>query len=237
VPSRLTSLAVAPGFCLGPFSALGGKYTLMATTSDGSAQPPGPSGEAEILRERERIAVQLQEEVVQQIQAVGLNLQSAASLATDSLLLRRINQAVNDLDHVIRLIRDTVFGVEHRLQNRGLRAAIVHLFGELSPAPDLTFHGPVDGTLHPAASIELLAVLTDALAVIGRRWAPVLVDVTAANGKHVTMLQAEPLRDATRADDPDGALLDGLRDRAAQAGMRIDIEPGPGVVQVSWHAA
>lgn len=202
---------------------------------DDPAQPPGPGGDAGILRERDRIALELQNEVIQLVFSIGLNLQSTAAMTPDPFVRRRVEQAINDLDQVVRIVRDTVFRLEAHLNVRGLRAGIVRLCEQLSPVPDVIFRGPVDGALHPAATAELLEVLGDALAVIGHRWAPVAISVTAGDGAHVTMLQAVLLPDDTGAGAPDGE-FPGLRDRAAEAGLRIEIEPGPERVQFSWHA-
>jgi two-component system, NarL family, sensor histidine kinase DevS len=203
---------------------------------DDPAQPPGPGGDADILRERDRIALGLQNEVIQRIFAIGLNLQGTAEITLDPLVRRRVEKAIDDLDHVVHIIRDTVFGLEAHLQVRGLRAGIMDLCEGLSPVPDVTFHGPVDGTLQPAASAELLEVLDDALAVIRHHWTPVLIDVTVADGAHVTMLQVMPLPEANGTREPDRE-FPALRGRAAEAGIRIEIEPGPESVQIHWHAA
>lgn len=193
-------------------------------------------GDASILAERDRIAAELQHEVIQRVFAIGLNLESAAAIAVDPLVRRRVEQAIGDLDHLVRVIRDTVFDLETRLKGAGLREGILRLCEQLSPVPDVTFRGPVDGALDPAATAELLAALADAVAALGRRWAPAAIDVTAADGAYVTVLQAVPLQDATETAEPDGE-FSGLRARAAQAGMRIEIEPRPGLVQICWHAA
>jgi two-component system, NarL family, sensor histidine kinase DevS len=198
------------------------------------AQPPGR--DADIVRERDRIAAELQNEVIQRIFAIGLNLQSTAAITAEPVVRRRVDQAINDLDHVVQVIRDAVFHLQARLKGRGLRAAIVHLSEQLSPVPDVTFHGPVDGALHPTASGELLDILDDALTVIGRHWAPTAIAITAADGVQITRVHAVLLPDARDAGEPDQE-FPGLRDRAAQAGMRIEITREPGSVQISWHPA
>jgi hypothetical protein len=188
------------------------------------------------LRERDRIATELQNEVIRRVFSIGLNLQSTAAIVIDPLVRRRVDQAVNDLDQVIKIIRDTVFDLETRAKGRGLRAGILHLCEQLSPVPDVTFRGPVDGALHPGSTTALLDVLADALAVISHRWAPVTIDVTAADGARITVLQVVPLPRPSGPAYPDRE-FPRLRDRAAQAGMRIEIEPGPELVQITWHAA
>jgi two-component system sensor histidine kinase DevS len=200
------------------------------------AQPPSPSRDADIMRERDRIAAELQNEVIQRVFAIGLNLQSTVAITGDPVVRRRVDQAIDDLDHVVEVIRDAVFHLETRLKGQGLRAAIVHLCEQLSPVPDVTFHGPVDGALHPTASAELLDILGDALTVIRSRWAPAAIAITAADGAYIAMLQAMLLPDARGMGEP-GDEFPGLRDRAARAGIRIEIKREPGSVQISWHAA
>lgn len=200
------------------------------------AQPSGSGGEADILRERDRIAAELRNDVIQQVFAVGLNLQGTATMVSDPLVRRRVDQAVEDLDRVVKMIRDAVFHRSVRRQGGGLRAGIVRLCEQLSPVPDVTFHGPVDGALHPTASAELLDILDDAFTVIRKGWALAAVDITAADGVHLTTVRAIPLPDGPGAGEADHE-FPGLRERAAEAGMRIDIEPGPELVQIRWHAA
>jgi two-component system, NarL family, sensor histidine kinase DevS len=85
------------------------------------SQSPGPGHDADILRERDRIAAELQNEVIQRVVAIGLNLQNTAAMTIDPLVRRRVGQAVDDLDHLVQVIRNTVFDLEDRLRGRGLR--------------------------------------------------------------------------------------------------------------------
>jgi two-component system, NarL family, sensor histidine kinase DevS len=230
--------AVAPGAVLGLFgvSSATREGGLTMALPRGPAASHAPDRESDILRERDRIAAELQDQVIQQVYAIGLNLQSTASQVADPLARRRIGQAIDDLDQLVHILRDAVFGLQTRLKDRGLLAGILHLCEQLKPTPDVTFRGPANGTLHPATSAWLLDLLADALVLIGDQWTPVAIDVTAADGAHVTTLRAVPRVGAAAAGEPDGKFL-GLRDRAAKAGMRIQIEPSPERVQISWHAA
>lgn len=202
----------------------------------GSNPPLAPGIDANVLRERDRIAAGLQTEVIQRIFAIGLDMQGTAAMTADPLVRRRIEQAIHGLDQLIKIVRNAVFALETGLKQQGLRAGIVQLCDQLSPVPDVTFRGPVDGALHPTASAELLDILDDALAVISHCWAPVNIDVTAADATFVALVRAVPRSAATAAGAPDEE-FPGLRDRAAQAGMRIEIKPQPESVQISWHAA
>jgi two-component system, NarL family, sensor histidine kinase DevS len=66
-----------------------------------------------VQRDRDRIAAGLQDQVIQRIFAAGLTLQGAASVASDPQVRHRIEQAIADLDHVVQIIRDTMFGLDH----------------------------------------------------------------------------------------------------------------------------
>jgi signal transduction histidine kinase len=200
--------------------------------------PPRPSGQNHdltVLLERDRIAAQLQNEVIQRIFAIGLTLQSAAAKVENPLTRRQVEKAIDDIDDVVKIIRDTVFGLQDRLKGRGVRSGIVHLCEQFSLAPEVTFRGPVDGALHPGASAQLLDTLHDALGIIRQHWAPVLIDVTANGGTHVTVIQAVPLPGATGAREPERQ-FPGLHARAAQAGIRLEICPGPDSTRFTWHA-
>ncbi len=78
--------------------------------------------ELELIRDRDRIAADPQDKVIQQVFAVGMSLHSTAMLVTKPEVRKRILASANDLDQVLRLTRDAVFGLEQHLQGRGLRA-------------------------------------------------------------------------------------------------------------------
>jgi signal transduction histidine kinase len=67
--------------------------------------------EVTLLEDRDRIADDLQDQVIQQIFAAGLSLQGSTMLITDPEARRRVASAVDDLDEVIRVLRDSIFGL------------------------------------------------------------------------------------------------------------------------------
>jgi len=190
--------------------------------------------EATVARDRDRIAAGLQDEVIQRIFAAGLNLESAASLTTQAAVRQRVEAAGGDLDHALRLIRDTVFGLEQRLRGRGLRQEILELSGSLSPEPEVSFAGPVDGALEPGGGTRMVAMLREALPVIVRDAVLASIGVTADEAACVTVIEARLLPHAADAgwaarESP------GLREQAARAGASVDIEPGPDGVRFAWR--
>ena len=113
--------------------------------------------------ERDRIAADLHDHVIQRLFATGLALQSiAATLPPDTNGSRsgataaaRLTGAIQDLDDTIRRIRSTIFALHHLAQpaDGGLRGLVLDVITEVTPAlgftPAFRVDGPVD-TLTPA---------------------------------------------------------------------------------------
>ena len=195
-----------------------------------SAQLQEQLREMTVLQDRDRIAASLQDDVIQRIFAAGLALQSAISLSTQPGVRQRVETAAGDLDQVLRLLRDTVFGLEQRLQDRGLRREVLELCGDLSPAPEVSFSGPVDGALHPGTGTWLVQLLREALVVIGPDAVPASIGVTSDERACVTVIEATARPHAANLDWAARKPAD-LAELAARAGVSIDIEPIPGGVR------
>jgi hypothetical protein len=92
------------------------------------------------VREPDRSA-ELQGQVIKAIFAVGLHLQDTAVITVDSLVRRQIENVLSDLGNVIRLIRNTVFGLtwlssaRRREQNLAIWEAAITAHPELGPRP------------------------------------------------------------------------------------------------------
>jgi signal transduction histidine kinase len=65
----------------------------------------------EVFEERERIAKELHDGVIQSLFAVGMGLQGTAAMANDADLARRIEGAVEEIDRAIRDLRNYIFGL------------------------------------------------------------------------------------------------------------------------------
>jgi len=195
-----------------------------------SAQLHEQLREITVQQDRDRIAAGLQDEVIQRIFAAGLALQSAASLSTQPGVRQRVETAAGDLDQVLRLLRDTVFGLERRLRDRGLRREILELCGDISPAPEMSFSGPVDGALHPGIGTWLVQLLREALVVIGPDAVPASIGVRTDEDACLTVIEATA---RPHAADVDWAARKpaGLVEQATRAGAKVDIEPIPGGVR------
>jgi len=187
-----------------------------------------------VMEDRDRIADDLRDKVIQRIFATGLNLQGAAAQITDTHPRRRIEASIHELDQVVREVRDSVFDLNHRYQGQRLRGEILGLCMELSVTPELSFSGPVDSSLHPSSKAQLLAVLREALGLIGQQFTPGRIGITAGEESLVTVIDAAPLAHVADGSGRVHQFLR-LRERALQAGIGLHIEPGPDGTRFTWH--
>ena len=130
-------------------------------------------GELTLTEERERIAADLHDTVIQRIFATGLGLQSAVRSTEDLVVARRIQDAVDALDDTIRQIRSTIFALQTpRKPGRSLRQELLALGAESAASlgfePRLSLDGPIDQRVDSAIGAQLLAVLREALSNVVR---------------------------------------------------------------------
>ena len=124
-----------------------------------------------LLEDRERIARDMHDVVIQRLFATGLSLQAAGRQAQNPTVATRLDEAVDELDAAIKDIRHTIFELHRERPARELREEIADLVRAstepLGFAPDLTIEGPLDGL---AADLEadLVAVIREGLANVAR---------------------------------------------------------------------
>jgi signal transduction histidine kinase len=123
---------------------------------------------AVLLDERERIAADLHDHVIQRLFATGLSLQALAATLEPGPTIDRVLHTVAELDTTIGQIRTTIFQLQQPPQTApgGLRARLLDLVAELTPAlghdPTVRFSGLLDTLPDPVAD-DLLAVVREAL--------------------------------------------------------------------------
>ncbi|MGO9341563.1 MAG: GAF domain-containing sensor histidine kinase, partial [Acidimicrobiales bacterium] len=128
--------------------------------------------EAAIYEDRDRLARDLHDTVIQRLFAVGLSLQSIAGAATSEGLADRLAAAISDLDDTIRQVRSSIYELGSTGAEQGLRARVNSLVRELSPVVGFEIHvsfdGPVDSAISDQIAEHLLAVLREAVTNVGR---------------------------------------------------------------------
>jgi two-component system, NarL family, sensor histidine kinase DevS len=141
-----------------------------------------------LLEDRERIARDLHDHVIQRLFATGLTIQSVAAAAGSEKDAGRLSAAVGDIDETIRQIRTTIFRLRGSLVPNagGVRAKVIEIVDDtksmLGFEPNLRFDGPVDSTVPDGVIGELLAVVRESLTNVARHARATHVDVAIAVG-------------------------------------------------------
>jgi signal transduction histidine kinase len=195
-----------------------------------------------LLEDRERIARDLHDTVIQRLFAIGLSLQGATRLVRDEEVQRRIESAVDDLDVVVRHIRTVIFDVETtRTSGGSLRRRVLDVAREatrpLGFQPRVGFDGPVELEITDAVADDLVATLREALSNVARhaRARTVQIDVTAGDGEiRLTVRDDGTGIDETRREAGSG--LTNMRTRAERHDGRCSVSnaPGRGTI-VEWR--
>jgi signal transduction histidine kinase len=186
-----------------------------------------------VLDDRDRIARDLHDRVVQRIFAVGMALQSAMRLPELGLVVDRVGKAVEDLDSTITEIRTTIFELGDSAIHGGLRHGVLGVVDELSPSlgsrPDVVFDGPIDTAIPEHIADHLLAVLREALTNAGKHARATKFMVTLRAGSELTLEVADNGRGFTPLLQDRTALgLSNLRGRAEKLGGTFEIQSNQG---------
>ena len=190
--------------------------------------------ELSVMEDRDRIAAELRGTIIQRIFAAGLSLQGAADLAGEAEVRRRVGTAVEDLDQVLRMLRNAVFGLEHRQSRDGLRQRVLRLCGTLSPVPELGFGGQAEEALSPDAQARLLELLAETFALIGPDAVPTGVEITADADACLVVIEAAPREHQAEEAGPDPD-FSRLLDRGNHFSAGLDIQTAPGGIRFSWR--
>ena len=127
-----------------------------------------------LFEERDRIARDLHDLVIQRLFATGMSLQGATALVRDAEGARRLQQAVDALDETIRDIRSTIFSLQSRgdADLPGMRSRILAVVEEMTAslgfAPSLRMAGPLDTMVPDDVADQALAALREALANVAK---------------------------------------------------------------------
>lgn len=175
--------------------------------------------EMALLEDRERIARDLHDTVIQRLFATGLSLQGAARLVQRPEVAQRIESAVEDLDITVKHIRSAIFGLEStRRDAAGVRDRVLSLAdeaaGPLGFTPRVVFDGPVDAVVTGEVADELLATMREALTNVAKHARAEHVDVSLAVDRDLVLTVSD---DGAGIKDATGSEGHGLRNMARRA--------------------
>jgi signal transduction histidine kinase len=172
-----------------------------------------------LYEDRDRIARDLHDLVIQRLYATGMSLEGTMPMVTRPEVAARITNAVDAMDETIKEIRATIFDLQARGTGRpDLRADIVNVVEEMTPllgfAPSLRLGAGLGGEIKPEVAEQALAALREALSNTARHAAATRVDVTVDAGTD-GLLIVQVTDDGTGI--PAGGKRSGLRNLASRA--------------------
>jgi signal transduction histidine kinase len=191
------------------------------------------SEELAVLEERDRIAKDLHDGVIQSIYSVGLSLQGTTGLAhrDPDAVVKRIDQAIRTLDDVVRDVRSYIFALEPKsVEERGFRAAVnelakdleVNTLAEVSLVLDEAGLDAISEQDHG----EVIQIVREILSNVGRHALASEVGITCALGDGKVVIRIE---DNGIGFNPEtvvrGHGLDNVEDRALRLGGRVEVSP------------
>ncbi len=194
-----------------------------------------------VLDDRDRIARDLHDLVIQRIFAVGMSLEGAGRLNEKAAILDRVDKAVDDLDTTITEIRTAIFELGDGAGPRGLRRGVLDLCDELCASlgskPEVTFYGPIDSAVSQQVADHVLAVLREGLTNAGKYAQGNHFSVTIVVDGHVRL---EVTDDGMGIDLPNfervGMGLTNMRIRAERLGGTFSVESPPdGGTRLLWR--
>ncbi len=190
--------------------------------------------ELALVEDRERIARDLHDTVIQRLFATGLSLQGSTRLirTEPDAAVARIEAAVDDLDVTVKYIRSAIFGLEaSRAAAEGLRDRVLALTRDATSAlgfePRVLFDGPIDTAVSEAVGAEMLATLREALSNVARHAGASRAEVEVVVGDSVVLRVVDDGIGPPDEDAPRGQGLKNMAARAAQRGGQFELRPGP----------
>jgi PAS domain S-box-containing protein len=188
-----------------------------------------------VAEDRERIARDLHDFVIQRLFAAGMRLQSG--LGNPSLLAERADETVSELDETIAVIRRTIFALTDRAvpapsaRIQALADAHTDRTGVLV---DLAVVGDLDD-VDETILAGLEATLTEALSNVARHAAAQQVTVTVEVGDDVSLEVTDDGIGVAPTRSP-GFGLRNIEARAEQLGGDFSLSPDPGGgTRVRWR--
>jgi two-component system, NarL family, sensor histidine kinase DevS len=187
----------------------------------------------QVLDERERIAKELHDGVIQSLFSVGMSLQGLASSSSDAEMARRLEGAVEDVDQAIRDLRNYIFGLRPGiLADRQLDQALKELTTEFGARSGVVSVVDVDGEAASALASragEVVQLAREALSNASRHGRATTCRVSLRRRAAGIVLEID---DDGRGFDVEtttwGMGLRNLRERAESLGGELEIESTAG---------
>lgn len=202
-------------------------FANQATLALDRAQAQADQSVLAVLEDRDRIARDLHDLVIQRLFATGLQLQGIHRMVQPEVQ-ERISRAVEDIDATIRDLRAAIFELHHQPDKKSFRADVQALVEEYTAAlgfrPELSCTGPLDSTVPASVRPQILAAIRESLSNVVRHAQASTVRVEViVTGQDVTARVCDDGIGISSSDRRSG--LRNLEERAAALGGAVRLEP------------
>ena len=221
--------------------ALVGALSLAAAIAIENARLHDRVRRSAVYEDRDRVARDLHDTVIQRLFALGLTLQGLAARLPETTA-NQLGGAVSEIDQVIAQVRSTIYELGMGEDSRGIRDDIADLVRQLHEVVGfevgLTFTGPLDAAVDDLVLEHLLATIREALTNVGKHAhatrASVSVEVDGSSCILTITDDGVGLTGAPAASGG-GLGIPNLRRRAEKlhGTLSVDSPPGGGTV-LTW---
>ena len=191
-------------------------------------------GRLEMLEDRERIAKELHDGVIQALFAVGMGLQGTAAMSPDAETMHRIEGAVEEIDRAIRDLRNYIFGLRPGiLADRQLDEALTKLAIDFQERSDVVIVVDIDAKTaseFAGRATDVVQLVREALSNVERHAEAQTCRVTLRRTSAGGVLEIDDDGvgfEVVTAKGP-GMGLANLRSRVGSLGGQIEITSTPG---------
>ena len=187
----------------------------------------------QVLEERERIGKELHDGVIQSLFAVGMHLQGLATATGDDNISRKLESAVEDIDHAIRDLRNYIFGLRPGiLADRQLDQALKEMATDFAARSGVVTIVDVDADAASrltSRAADVVQIVREALSNVGRHGAATTCRVSVERNAAGLLIEVD---DDGQGFDVEltrsGMGLQNLQERVGSLGGVFQIESTPG---------
>lgn len=188
-----------------------------------------------LLEDRERIAVDLQDNLIQRLFATGMLVETVSRRLDSPVLREKLDRAAHALDATIRDTRRTIHSLQlpldpdHPELRQRLLAAIEEATATTTLNPSVHLDGPLDALVPAEIADGAVEVIRKAVADVVRHGATAIsVTVVASDALAVTVADDVPA-------PPQQDWLHDLSERAAEFGGHLTVDrDGPHGTRLEW---
>lgn len=186
-----------------------------------------------LMEERERIAQELHDGIIQSVFAVGMGLQATALMSSEPAIGDRLERAIEELDGVVRDLRNYIFGLRPGiLADRLLDDALQDLGEQMRSRSREDVEVTVDAALAArlsGRSADIVQFTREALSNVARHARATHARVRLERRGAQAVLTVED-DGVGMTVDPDGSGngIPNMRERAARLGGTLEVSSAPG---------